>query len=489
MTKGSIKSLTTGSIPKHVATIALPASIGLFFQTMYNVVDSFYAGQISTKALAAMSLSFPVFLLVIATSSGLSRGSSALIANAIGAEEFDRSRRFVAQSGSLAIIVSISMTVFGLLVAAPLFRVLGAEGEYLSLANEYITPIFIGSCFFVLSSLANAILVAGGDSFTFSKVLVIGFFANLILDPWFLYGGYGLPPMGLAGIAWATVLIQVASCIWLWRKVFRSGFLSAENESDSNSNSDDSLSEVVTSDSTEKRNLDEHGSLFRSLIPDLRVYFEIMQQAIPASFNVMSVAVGFFTINFFIKQFGEETVAAFGVGTRIEQIGLMPTFGLYASIMALVGQNNGAKDFARVREAMRVCNIAGFVLSITTSTLILVFDDLLFGLFTDDSKVIEVGKHYLWIQMIIMWSYVMTSTHLAFLQAIKRPNYGFFETVLRKVALPLLLIFLFIGAFPNGNADNIWYGVAIANVLMTIVTVLYANSIKLQSDSNPVEPA
>ena len=70
--------LVSGSIPAHVRSIAFPASVGLFFQTMYNVVDSFYAGQISTTALAAMGLSFPVFLLIIATSGGLSRGASAL---------------------------------------------------------------------------------------------------------------------------------------------------------------------------------------------------------------------------------------------------------------------------------------------------------------------------------------------------------------------------------------------------------------------------
>ena len=131
--------------------LALPSSIGLFFQTMYNVVDSFYAGEISTAALAALGLSFPVFLLIIATSGGLSRGASALIANAIGSQEEDKQRRYIAQSISLGLVVSMVMTVTGIFVAKPLFELLGGTGECLEMAMGYMIPIFIGSVFFIIS--------------------------------------------------------------------------------------------------------------------------------------------------------------------------------------------------------------------------------------------------------------------------------------------------------------------------------------------------
>lgn len=92
--------------------------------------------KISTRALAALGLSFPVFLLIIAVSGGLSRGSSALISNAIGAGDNHKQRRFIAQSLSIGILVSISAIVFGLLIAKPMFETLGAEGEYLQLAES-----------------------------------------------------------------------------------------------------------------------------------------------------------------------------------------------------------------------------------------------------------------------------------------------------------------------------------------------------------------
>lgn len=410
---------------------------------MYNVIDSFYAGQISTTALAAMGLSFPVFLLIIATSGGLSRGASALIANAIGSREEDKQRRYIAQSLSMGLVVSLALTVTGILVAKPLFQLLGATGEYLTIALSYMNPIFLGSIFFLISNLSNAILIASGDSKTFSKVLVVGFFLNLILDPWFLYGGFGLPAMGIAGIAWATVVIQIAGSTFMLATVLRRGLLKLKP--------------------------------WQDLLPDLRVYWEIAQQALPATFNIMSVALGFFVITYFLKFYGEPTVAAFGVTTRVEQIGLLPTFGLYAAIMALVGQNNGARNFERIRETMRVCNRLGLAIVTMTSLLIFVFASHLIGIFTSDIEVIEIGVGYIRIMALIQWSYVMTSTRLAMMQAIKRPLYGFFESVLRKVLLPLPLLWLFVLKF-EFDVEWVWYSVAAANVLMTLITLVVAQS-------------
>ena len=411
---------------------------------MYNVVDSYYAGQVSTTALAALGLSFPVFLLIIAVGGGISRGASALIANAIGAKEYSKQQRYIAQTLSLGMVVSVALTLTGVLAAKPLFQLLGATGEYLTTALAYMIPVFLGSVFFIVSNLSNAILIASGDSKTFSKVLVAGFFLNLILDPWFLYGGLGLPAMGVAGIAWATVVIQIAGSSFMLATVLSRGLLNLKP--------------------------------WRCLLPDLSVYREIAQQALPASFNIMSVALGFFVITYFLKFFGEATVAAFGVTTRIEQIGLLPTFGLYAAIMALVGQNNGAGNFARIHETMKVCNRLGLALVLTTSLVIFLFSSQLMGLFTSDQEVIDIGVGYINIMMLIQWSYVMTSTHLAMLQAVKRPMYGFFESVLRKVLIPLPLLWWFVYEQQSG-VNSVWFSVAAANVLMTIITIIYGQTV------------
>jgi Na+-driven multidrug efflux pump len=227
----------------------------------------------------------------------------------------------------------------------------------------------------------------------------------------------------------ATVLIQALSSSFMFATVIRRGLLKVES--------------------------------WRDFIPRWRIVNEIVVQAIPASFNTMSVALSFFIVNFFLKSYGEEAIAAFGVTTRIEQIGLMPSFGLYAAILAMVGQNNGAKKYDRVIETIRFSNWVGMVLSLTTSLLILAFGRPLLGVFTDDPEVVEIGLNCIWIIMFVQWSYVITSTHLATLQALKKPYYGFYETVLRKLGLPLLII-VGLDATMDLGINSIWIGVAFA---------------------------
>ena len=407
---------------------------------MYNVIDSFYAGSISTPALTALGLSFPVFLLIIATSGGLSRGSSALIANSIGSGDAAMQRKYIAQSFSIGLIVSVLLVVAGMLTMRPLFKLLGAQGEYLSIAIAYMTPIFIGAPFFVLSNLCNATLVASGDSRTFSYVLVLGFFLNLVLDPWFLYGGFGLPAMGIAGIAWATVVIQGTGCSYMIYCVMKRGLLKIRP--------------------------------LRVLLPDLKIYGEIAYQAVPASFNILQVAISFFVITYFLKTYGEESVAAFGVTTRIEQIGLLPALGLSAAIMALVGQNNGAARYNRIGKTMWVAIWTGLIINTITSLIMFFCAEQLMRVFTDDAEVINLGVICLSVIAPIQWSYVITAFYLAMLRALKRPMYAFFESMLRKVILPAPLFYLFVWHW-KFDIQWIWYTVVVTNVFMTIVTITY----------------
>ncbi len=439
-----LESLTTGSIPKHVRNIALPMSIGFFFNTMYNVVDSFYAGQVSTSALAALALSFPVFFIIIAISEGIARGTSALIANAIGEGEEEKEELLSSQGLSLGLICAVALTATGLGISSPLFRILGAEGDYYQLAMDYVTPLFIGAVFFLLSSMSNAILIAHGDSKTFGKVLVAGFFLNLVLDPWFLYGGFGIPAMGVAGIAWATVLIQALSGIYLFSVVQKRGYL------------------------------DVRAALRK--VPRLTIYGEILQQGIPTSFNMMSIALGFFVTTYYLNFYGEVAVAAFGVGTRIEQIALLPAIGLGTAIVSIVGQNNGAGKMDRVRECMNVCVKYGLLLILIASVLIFAGATPLVRIFTKDEEVIRVGANYTRIMALIQWAYVMGFTYIGFLQAIKKPMYGFIEAVLRKVVLPLGIFYLAVNVF-GFQLTGFWFSMVAINIVMTVVTITYARSV------------
>lgn len=432
--------LTVGPLSRHIRKIALPMSIGFLFNTMYNVVDSFYAGRISTEALAAMALSFPVFFIIIAMSEGMARGATALIANAIGSHDREKEGEYTGQVFSLGLFIAGGLMVVGVYAVEPLFRLMGASGDYLQLAMDYIQPIFWGAVLFLLGSMCNAILLAHGDSRTFSKVLMAGFFLNLILDPWFLYGGFGVPAMGIKGIALATVLIQVFSSGYMLMTVIRRGYFKRCN-----------------------------GQFFS---PKLRVYGEILKQGVPTSFNMMSIALGFFVMTYYLNSYGEAAVAAFGVGTRIEQIVLLPAIGLSAAVVSIVGQNNGAGELERVNECVRLCARYGIILIATSSLGMFVMATPLVRLFTDDPDVIKLGTSYVRIVSAVQWAYVMGFIFLGFLQAVKRPMYGFVESVVRKIIVPSIVFYVLVRVMDVG-LTTFWWSSVVINITMAVVTILY----------------
>ena len=213
--------LTVAPIKDLVKRMAIPASIGFFFNTMFNVVDTIYAGMISTDALAALSVSFPVFFIILALGTGLSSGATAIIANHIGEKNNEQAKLYAEQAISFGVVLSFILTIIGLAFSPILFRLLGASGEYLTLSLSYMNMIFYGSVFFVMSYVFNSILNAAGDMKTFRNFLVLGFFINIFLDPILMFGWLGLPEMGVAGVALATVIIQVIGSFYMGYKASR----------------------------------------------------------------------------------------------------------------------------------------------------------------------------------------------------------------------------------------------------------------------------
>ncbi len=156
--------LITVPVPKVLLSLAIPSSIGLFFNTMYNVVDTFVAGYLSTQALASLSISYPIFFALIALSMGVGSGATALIANALGSNDISTAKRYAKQTISFGILLGVTISVLGILFVPYLLTLLGAKGEYLNTASNYLVTIFWGSIFITMTFMFNAILNAVGDT-------------------------------------------------------------------------------------------------------------------------------------------------------------------------------------------------------------------------------------------------------------------------------------------------------------------------------------
>ena len=315
------RNLTADPIPRLIRQLAIPASIGMFFNTMYNVVDTYYAGQLSTDALAALSLTFPIYFTLLAMGMGFSTGATALMGNALGRKDRAEAALTASQGLILSILLTVVVVVTGFLTAPSLFRLLGASDQYLQLCLDYIHVIFIGSGMTLFVFMFNGILNSQGDTHSYRDYLIVATVANILLDPWFMYGGFGVPAMGVKGIAVATVLVQVFGFFFLGWRARRTGLLFRSN-----------------------------GARWT---PDRRVLRAIIGQGVPASLNMMTVALGIFIITYFLSEFGQKTVAAYGAATRIEQIVLLPALGLNVAALTLAAQNSGAGYFDRVRSTVR----------------------------------------------------------------------------------------------------------------------------------------
>jgi len=433
--------LTTESIPRLIRRIAVPASVGYFFHTMYNVVDTYFAGLISTQALASLSLSLPVFFIVIAVGTGMSTGATALMANALGAQGKKEAELLAVQGIAFGILIGIALTAFGLYVSPFLFRMLGASEEYLTMATTYMNTIFWGSVLFLLINMLNAILNALGETGPYRNFLIAGFLLNVILDPWFIYGGLGVPAMGIFGVALATVIIQGIGCLYLGFRVRGTGMVS--------------------------------GRRLRDYLPKPGPFREIARQGFPASLNMLTVGTGIFVITYFVSHFGKEAVAAYGAAMRVEQMVLVPNIGLNISTLTLVAQNNGARLFDRVRETLNTSlRYGGVVMALGTVAVFLLARPLM-TFFTEDGRVIGMGATYLRIDALVLYGYVVLFVNVAAMQGLKRPMYALWIGLYRQIVAPAIVFWSLIYAFDSG-LKGIWWGIFSITWSAALFTLIYA---------------
>ena len=444
-------NLTKDPVPKLIKQLAIPASVGFFFNTMYNVVDTYFAGQLSTDALAALSVSFPVFFILIAVSSGISQGATAILSNSLGAGDHESAKSMAVQSVLFSMTLGVILMIIGFAACPTLFRILGAEGVYLEITTIYMNGILTGTLFFIGQSIGNAILNAQGDTTTFRNLLLAGFLMNLLLDPWFMYGGMGLPAMGIRGIAIATVLIQALGCVYMAVKVSHSNLRFPWNR--------------------------------KSWFPDMHAWKQLAQQGFPASVNMMTVAAGIFVITWFVSFFSKEGVAAYGIATRIEQIILLPTIGLNIAVLALTGQNNGAGRIDRVREMRRFAMKAGLIMMLAGGVMLYWSAGWMMRRFTEDTEVARIGMEYLKIASITLCSYVILFQTVFMLQGLKRPMIALWIGLYRQILAPCIVFYL-LAFVLDWQLDGIWWGIFGVTWSAALFTLALGNRILSRIEQN-----
>ncbi|MEM7116396.1 MAG: MATE family efflux transporter [Chloroflexota bacterium] len=426
-------------IPGLIRKIAVPVAVGSFFNTMFNVVDTFYGGLISSQALAALSLSFPIYFIIIAVGFGVGQGTTALIGNALGRGDQEEAQRHAAQGLWYGVLVSIVLTV-GVIAAAPaIVESMGAtDPEYKQMTLDYIVPLFYGTIFFITRFMANAILNAVGNTIPGRNAMIAGFFLNILLDPWFIYGGFGLPAMGIRGIAYATVLVQFLSAVYTFYEAFKTDLLSWE-------------------------------SLRANLLPNLGAFGRISEQGFPNMLDMMGVSLGFFVLNFYAGRFGQNAVAALGAASRIEQIFLLPLLGFNVATLTLVASNNGARNYARVQDTFQQAIKYSSLVMLVTMIIGILFARPLMRVFTADPEIIEYGVSYVWYRCLALIPNAVFFMSSSALRGLKKPIWPLVWNLIRFAGLPWLLIYIFVERL-GGGVSTIW-SMSSASFFITAVII------------------
>jgi putative MATE family efflux protein len=286
----------------------------------------------------------------------------------------------------------------------------------------------------------NSILQAHGDTKPFRNILIIGFGLNFLFNPMFMFGWLGLPAMGIAGIAFATLVIQFVGMIYMIWKVSRLDLFCQE--------------------------------CLQMIAPQKNAFLQISKQGFPASVNTMTVALGIFIITYFVKDFGEAAVAAFGVVQRIEQLMMLPIMGLAVATLTLVGQNHGSGKFERVKKAIWKTLMYGIGFMSIGAAVIFIIPGLLMSFFTKDPIVISMGIVYLRIAAFVSWGYVILRTVVAALQGMKRPMFAVWIGVYRQIIGAFFIFFVVRGLLDLG-ITSIWWSIFFLVWSSTVIALLY----------------
>ena len=422
--------LTTGPMALHFRTLAIPAAFGMLFTTLYNVVDVYYAGLLSTDAQAGLAIGYQAFFILMAVGFGLSSALSTLVSNAKGSGDAAEAQRYVVQGLAFGGVITASCMVIGWFLGPELIVLVSEPGAYRDAAMGYFYWLIFALPGFLLAYGGNGILQAHGDSRSMQRALMAAFIANIGLNPLFMFGLPGVwSGMGFNGIAAATIISQTGVMVYILVRIFRL--------------------EVMQS------------VQITAFQPDKDSFRKIFAQLLPAGSAMIIMFISGFVVQFALKTFGGHAVAAYGVALRIEQILLLPVLGMTGALLPIAGQNFGAQKYDRVREALKYCWGVGFAMTALATPILFFGGTFVMALFSNDPDVIRAGSSYLRVDAFLFPIYMMLFSINSLLQAFKQAIWTLWISVYRQGFAVAFFVWVFI-SFTDFGVQGVWFGIAAA---------------------------
>jgi putative MATE family efflux protein len=432
-------NLTSGSIAGALWRLGLPIMLANGVTVVIALTDSKFVSWLGETELAAVGLSRQVMFLLGALFIGVGAGSTAMVARAVGAEDTARANHVVAQALVLAVLLSVVLATMGWILAPVLLHSVSAPQDVFPLALVYLRIIFVGVVFMLLLFVTIGILRGAGDAVTPLKLTALAAGLNILFDALLIFGLFGLPALGVAGAALASVLAHtVAAAVGI--VVLASGRL----------------------------RLHLH---LRDFAFDPAVLWRMAVIGVPASVQLSLRALMTLVLMAFVAGFGEAELAAFSVGIVLQQIAFMPTLGLADASGALVGQNLGAGKPARAGRSA----LTGMVFCAGEMALAGGFYALaapwLMGAFGLDGQALETGVAFLHITAI---SLVFSGIGISLSRALAGAGDTSVTMVLTVVALWFIQVPLaWYWKGTDLGVNGIWWAIVVAATVQGTLTAAY----------------
>jgi len=410
-TRASAKAnMTEGAIGPLLIRLTVPMIFGILSMGLYNVVDTFFVGRLGKDQLAALAFTFPVVLVVQSIALGLGMGTSAVISRALGAKDHDAVRNFATDSLSLGLLITAVCAGIGLNTIDPLFRLLGAEETILPYIRDYMSVWYWGMLFVIFPMVGNNSIRAIGDTKTPGILMMTGAAVNAVLDPLLIFGLGPFPALGIRGAALATVLGRsVTFCIILYVLVFRERLITLK-----------------------------HLTAARLL----HSWKQVLYIGVPNMGAKMIVPLGAGVVTRIVSQYGAETVAGYGVATRIEFFALAAINALSSIMGPYIGQNIGAGLVPRVKEGFRRSEQFSFAVGGFLFLVFLAAANPISRIFNDSPEIYLVTARYLRIVSLaygLQGIYIIVSAGLNVLrQPIKAASLSILQMFFLTIPLGLL---------------------------------------------------
>jgi len=434
----SSRDLTKGSLYKAIAVLTLPMIVGIIATMSVSIVDTYFVGKLGTNELAALSFTFPITITIASLAIGLGAGAAAVVSQAIGAKNDKEAKRLSTDSLILATLIVMVISLIGLVTIEPLFSLLGAQGEVLSMIERYMWIWYISMPFLVIPMVANAIIRAVGDAVWPSIIMIGAAVINIIATPILVFGWGPIPAFNIEGAAYGTLVARVFTLLLaLYVAYYREKMIVLIMPA---------LSEMAESCK------------------------KVLKVGIPAGVGSAVNPFGVTIVISVIATFGAEAVAAFGVATRIESFACIPMFALSASIAPIVGQNWGANKTTRVLQAIKYCYFLCCIWSAFILVLLYFLAEPISQALASDLEVAKESASYLGVATIGLWGYGIVIVSAAAFNALGRPlsslGYYLFRTALLYVPLSVLAGMYF-------DIKGVYYAIAMTNVVSGLIIGWY----------------